>query len=239
MKQLILCLFIPAFTVGMAGAQNVYSGENAQKREVPSFHGIHVGTGIELVISQGNAEEVAVSADKEEYRDKIVTRVENGILKIYYENKLSAPNKRKEKKNLKAWVSCKEIDELEATTGASVSIEGTLDASSLKMRANTGARLDGKIKATTLTVDQSTGSQISLSGDASVLTIEGSTGSKFKGEELRTNTCNAKVSTGAGISVTAEKELIVKASTGGYVRYKGNAPVKDINKGTGGTVSKI
>ena len=37
-------------------------------------------TGIKLMLSEGNTEEVAVSADKPEYRDKIVTKVENGSI---------------------------------------------------------------------------------------------------------------------------------------------------------------
>jgi hypothetical protein len=51
--------------------------------------------------------------------------------------------------------------------------------------------------------------------------------------------CNAKASTGAGISITAQKELSVKANTGGFVKYKGEASVKEIRTNTGGSVTKI
>lgn len=220
-------------------SQKVYNGENAEKRSVGSFHGINVGTGIELVLMEGTAEEVAVSASKPEFRDRIVTKVENGILKIHYDNKLSAPNTKKEKKELKAWVSYKKLDHLDANTGAAVKIEGTLKSTSLKIKANTGAEIKGMLSVSDLHVDQSTGSIITISGDASKLDIEGSTGSLFKGVDLKTNTCYAKVSTGAGITVTAEKELNVKANTGGFVKYKGEASIREISKGTGGTVSKI
>jgi hypothetical protein len=36
-----------------------------------------------------------------------------------------------------------------------------------------------------------------------------------------------------------EKELNVKANTGGYVKYKGNAGIREVKTNTGGTVSKI
>ena len=59
------------------------------------------------------------------------------------------------------------------------------------------------------------------------------------GEDLATNTSDVHVNTGARVTVNAEKELQVKASTGGIVKYKGNAGVKEIKTNTGGTVSKI
>lgn len=239
MKKLVFSLLILCFVSGGIFAQKTYNSDNAAKRNVSGFHGINIGTGIELVIMEGNVEEVAVSASKPEFRDKIVTKVENGILKIHYENKLSAPNTKKERKNLKAWVSYKMLDQLDANTGAQVKIEGTLKSASLKLKANTGAEVNGIISTGDLTVDQSTGSVINLSGTTSKLDIEGSTGSLFKGLDLKTNTCYAKVSTGAGITVTAEKELNVKANTGGYVKYKGEASIREITKNTGGSVSKI
>jgi len=239
MKKLFLSFLLFVTAVGAVMAQKTYDGANAEKRTVGSFHGISVATGIELVLTEGNTEEVAVAANTTEFRDKIVTKVENGILKIYYENKLSSMNTRKERKDLKAWVSYKKLDQLEANTGAQVKIEGTLKANSLKIKANTGAQITGAIITDDLKVDQNTGSIITLTGDASKLDVEGDTGSIFKGIDLKTNTCSAKVSTGAGVSVTAQKELYVKANTGGYVKYKGDASIREITKHTGGSVSKI
>ncbi len=45
----------------------------AQVRKVSGFHAIKVSTGIKVYLSQGT-EAVAVSASKEEYRDKIIAR---------------------------------------------------------------------------------------------------------------------------------------------------------------------
>lgn len=238
MKKLFLSLFVAAIAAGTAFAQKTVNDPNAEKRTVSSFHGIDVGTGIELVISEGN-EEVAVSAATTEFRDKIVTKVENGILKIYYENKLQSINTKKEKKELKAWVSYKNLDRLNASTGAQVEIEGTLKASTMKMNVNTGGTVKGLVDIDDLTVDQNTGSEITLTGKAVKLDVTGDTGSMFKGSDLETSHCNAKVSTGAGIYITVQKELYIKANTGGYVKYKGDAGIREIKTNTGGSVSKI
>ncbi len=239
MKRSFLVLLLVITGFSFAGAQKTFNAGNAEKRNTGSFHGIQVGTGIELVITEGTIEEVAVSAESTEFRDHIVTKVENGILKIHYDSKLSSINKKKVKKNLKAWVSYKKLDELTASTGAHVQIEGTLKSSSLSIKANTGAEIRGKVEATDLKVSQNTGSLIVLTGETASLGIEGSTGSLFKGSDLQASTCDAEVSTGAGITITAQKELYVKANTGGYVKYRGDAAIREIRKNTGGYVSKM
>ncbi len=238
MQKLFLSFLVMVFSVAVM-AQKTINDPNAEKRTVSSFHGIEVGTGIELSLTQSNTEDVAVSAAKTEHRDRIITKVENGILKIHYDSKMGSVNKIKESKNLKAYVSFKTLDVLNANTGADVEIVGALKSNILSIKANTGALIDGEVDVTTLKVSQNTGSKINLSGRADKLTVDGDTGSKFKGEDMATSNCNVTVSTGAIVSVKAEKELQVKANTGGVVRYKGNASIKEIKTNTGGTVSKI
>ena len=166
-------------------------------------------------------EEVAVSAATTEFRDKIVTKVENGILRIYYESQTGAINTKKEKKELKAYVSYKSLDVLNANTGSQVKISGVLEAPSLKMEATTGALVDGKIEIGNLSVSQNTGSKITVTGKAGKLEVDGGTGSKFEGEDMSADNCDVNVSTGARVSIHAEKELQANASTGGNIKYKG------------------
>ena len=239
MKKIFLSLLLLAGLATTSFAQKTINDANAEKRTVGSFHGIDVATGIELTLTKGNTEEVAVSASEIEFRDKIVTEVVNGILKIHYETKTGAINKRNESKRLKAYVSYKSIDLLHVTTGAEAKIDGVLEATTLELKANTGGIVNGEINIGTLNVDQNTGSKITLTGKVDKLEAEGDTGSKFMGENLNTNTCVVEMSTGAGIYISVEKELNVKANTGGYIKYKGNAGIREIKTNTGGTVSKI
>lgn len=239
MKKLLLSFLVIILASSVVFSQKTINDPNVEKRTVSGFHGIEVGTGIELIIVEGSVEELAVSAATAEFRDKIVAKVENGILKIYYESKIKSVNKMKESKNLKAYVSYKSLDQLQATTGAEVKINGVLKAASLDMKVNTGALINGEVDINTFNIDQSTGSKITLTGKADKLMVNGNTGSKFKGDEMSTAECKITVSTGAVVSVNAEKELIVNANTGANVRYKGNAIKKEIKRSTGGSVTKI
>lgn len=232
-------LLLLAGTCSALFAQQKINDANAEKRTVSSFHGIEVSTGIKLMLSEGNTEEVAVSAATAEWRDKIVTKVENGILKIYYDNKLHSMNTKKEKKDLKAYVSYKNLDRLNANTGAQVEIQGILKTTSLAMNVNTGAIVKGSVSTDDLKINQNTGSVVTLTGEVTTIDVEGDTGSMFKGTDLKTSTCNVKASTGAGVYITVQKELNVKANTGGFVKYKGDAGVREIKINTGGSVNKI
>ena len=238
MKKILLSLLLAAAVYNLS-AQKTINDPNAEKRAVSSFHGIEVATGIKLIITEGSAEEVAVSASKSEYRDKVVTEVENGILKIHYENKMGAINKKDEDKNLKAYVSYKTLDKLGVTTGAEVEINAVLTSASLDLNVTTGGLVNGEINISSLTINQNTGSKITLSGKAEKLEVAGDTGSKFLGEDLKTANCSAKVSTGAKVNINVEKELVANASTGGIIKYKGDGGIRTVKTSTGGQVSKI
>lgn len=238
MKKLLLAFFLSVGFYNLL-AQKVINDPNVEKRSVGSFHGIEVATGIKLFLSEGETEEVAVSAASAEYRDKIITKVENGILKIHYDSRLGAINRKKTNKKLTAYVSYKTLDRLNANTGAQVEINGVLRSNGLTMHVNTGAIVRGEVDVPTLTVDQNTGSRITLSGKAVNFDADGDTGSNFTGESLTTTNCTVSMSTGASITITVEKELSAKANTGGKIRYKGSAGIRSIKTNTGGNISKI
>ena len=238
MKRIILSLVAIAVIV-QSQAQKTISDVNAEKRTVSSFHGIEVATGIKLILTKGATEDVAVSASKTEYRDRIVTEVRNGILKIHYETKSGAINKKEANKNLRAYVSYKTLDKLDVNTGARVEIDGVLTTPSLDLKSNTGGIVNGKIDIGNLKIDQNTGSKITLNGKAAKLEVDGDTGSKFFGEELMVADCSAKASTGARIYINVQKELDAKANTGGNIQYKGSTMIRNLKTNTGGSISRI
>ena len=68
--------------------------------------------------------------------------------------------------------------------------------------------------------------------------METSSGAIFRGFDLETDYCNAKASSGGAVRVTVNKELSAKASSGGGIHYKGNGVIKEVDTGSGGSVSR-
>ncbi len=238
MKQLLFLLVAFAGTLSVAAQTKIINDANAEVRNVGSFHGIRVSTGIELQLTQSAEEGVAVSAVSDEHRNNIRTEVENGILKIYYDQNKFWKGFNANGKKLKAYVSFKNIDKLEASSGGTVIINNAINVSSLNLDASSGGSVRGAINAITLNADASSGAHLYVSGKVQNMTIDASSGAHFNGYDLVTETCNAEASSGAKVQVTINKELDANASSGGGIQYKGSAVITNISTGSGGSVKK-
>lgn len=188
------------------------------KRAVKSFHSIDVSSGIKVILTQSDKEELAVAAGDPAYLEYIETTVKDGVLKITREQDWQF---WKQWKNWKVtvYLSYKNLDMIKANSGALVS----------------GTNLDFD----NLTVRMSSGALAELSGKASDLNVETSSGALFKGYDLATNTCEAESSSGGSVQVKVAKELNARASSGGSIRYKGEGNIRDIKVGSGGTVKRM
>ncbi len=238
MKKLILAIS-SIFVLTAAIAQDkIVNDPNAQVRAVSSFHGIHVSTGIHLYLTQSNDEKVAVSAESKETRDKIVTEVVNGVLKIYFENNHDWYSDDHRNRNMRAYVSCKMLDELKASSGAHVEVDGTIQSGDLELSFSSGASFKGDVKVKGIKIDASSGAHSTISGSADDARASTSSGSRIEANGLVTNECDADASSGGHIEVTVNKSLSASASSGGHIEYKGDASIKNINTSSGGKVSK-
>jgi hypothetical protein len=217
----------------LAFAQNdVINDKNAEKRNVTGFHAVHIASGIDLYFSQG-AESVVVSAEDMSDRNKIKTEVTDGVLKIYLDEHWGHHGDRK----LKAYVSCKVLDQLEASGGSDVFIKGAVQGEKLSINLSGGSDLKGKITVGSLSIEQSGGSDSDISGTAPRLSVHVSGGSDFHGYDLVADECNVEASGGSDIHLTANKALNVETSGGSDVYYKGSAVVRELHTSGGGSVS--
>lgn len=235
MKKIVNLFLFSAFMLHLS-AQKTINDANAQKRNVSGFHAIEVSSGIDLYLSQGS-EAVAVSASSSEYRDKIITEVVNGVLKIRYEWKSGIKFDWSSKK-LKAYVSAKNLDELHASGGSDVVIDGSFKSGKLELQLSGGSDFDGRLETDELKVRANGGSDVKVSGRAGRLVIDVSGGSDFKGYELASEFCNVEASGGSDVYITVNKELSAKASGGSDVRYKGTGLIRDLNTSSG-SIKKV
>ncbi len=238
MKKMYLLVLAGLFSLSLMAQDKVINDPNAEARSVGSFHGIKVSHGIELILKQGNTEAVAVSATEKQYRDRIKTEVVNGVLKIYYDNDHWWKGWNSGGKKLKAYVSCKDLDKLDGSSGSYTLIDGSLKTGNIDIRLSSGADLKGDFAAASISIDQSSGSTAHISGRAQSLSVQTSSGAGFYGFDLASDKCNADASSGGNIHITVNKELSADASSGGGIRYKGDGVITKISTSSGGSVKK-
>ena len=238
MKKLLCSLITVLCLTAFAQDTKVINDANATTRSLSgSFTAISVSSGIDLYLSQGNEESLAVSASDQKHLDRLKTEVVNGTLKIYYDNK--GVTWKSEKRKLKAYVSFKTLQKLNVSSGSDAKVNGSINADDFDLDVSSGAVFKGDITAKTLTVDVSSGASINISGKSDKLKVDVSSGADFKGYDLVTDYCDASVSSGAGVHVTINKELNAKVSSGGDIHYKGTALIRDIKTSSGGSVKKV
>ena len=219
-------------------AQRPINDPDIEVRNVSGFHAIKVSSGIELLLTQSNTEAVAVSAAREKDRNRIKTYVENGVLKIYYDNIIWKLWQVYNGRKLRAYVSVINIDNIDISSGARVQVEGSLSSDKLGIDASGGSVFRGQVVTGDLDVDQSSGALITISGTAGKLYFDGSSGCVFQGYELVADQCDIETSSGAVAQVTVNKEISAAASSGGLVSYKGAASIRRNKTSSGGNIIK-
>src|SRR4030095_8700577 len=189
MRKFMVGICIVFMLTGInAHAQNLVYDENAQVRKVSNFHGVSVGSGIRLFLSQGKEQAVAVSAEDSKFIEKIITEVRDGVLKIRIENKMW--NGWRGDKKLKAYVTVTQLDYLDVSGGSIAKLADEISVNDLDADISGGSIIEGKLKGNSFKVDLSGGSIATLDGSFDKASIEASGGSIFKDFSLAVNTCD-------------------------------------------------
>jgi Putative auto-transporter adhesin, head GIN domain len=233
MKKIFLSLLMSvALMLGYSQTKEV-NDPNAEVRNVKDFHGIKVMDAIDLYLSPSDNEVVAVSASKVEYRNKIRTEVDNGILKIWFDDKWTRGDRK-----LKAYISFKTLDKLHASGASDVRVTGTIKSDDLDIDLSGASDFEGAIQANSLVVGLSGASDMTVTGSASSLKVDASGASEFRGYDFEADNCSAKASGASDIKVTVNKELSAHASGASGVYYKGNGVIMNIKSNGASSISK-
>jgi Putative auto-transporter adhesin, head GIN domain len=220
-------------------AQKTINDPNAEPRNLSGFHAIKISNAFTIYISQGNEDAVAISASKAEYKAKIITKVENGVLIIRFdEDKNFWKGWNGDKQKLTAYISIKKIDRLDVSGACDVFFEDGISSEDLNVKLSGASDIKGKIDAKKLSFDISGASDATISGNAAELSVEASGASDFKGYELVTNYCTAEASGASSVNITVNKELNAKASGASSVRFKGEGLIRDIKTSGSSNVTR-
>jgi hypothetical protein len=237
MKKIIwFCLIVFAGIQSKAQDKVVINDPNAQLRMVSGFNEISVSGGIDLYLSPDEKETVVVSANDNRYRDKIITRVVDNRLEIFYDNKggMRWPDNMK----LKAYVSFKTLQKLKASGSSDVYVNGVIKSEKLDISLSGSSDFKGAIRVVDLMLNQSGSSDSRISGSAERVKIDVSGASDVKGYEMEVNYCDVEASGASDIQITVNKELSARASGASDIYYKGTGLIREVKSSGSSSVSR-
>jgi hypothetical protein len=211
----------------VSGHGNVVTKE----RNVDSFTGIKVSSGIDVLLKQGDDETVSVEAD-ENLHEYILTEVRNGVLNVYSEvNIRNADRKR-------VHVTIKDVKSIRTTSAGDIIGEGTINSNRLELSASSAGNIKLDIKANEVSVDISSSGDISLTGETDNLKADLSSAGDLNAYELKTKEADLSVSSAGDADVNVSEKLYARASSAGDINYKGDPRNVDAHSSSAGGIHK-
>jgi len=239
MKNTVSLLMVLALCISL-NAQKTINDPNAQVRSVSGYHGVAVSGSIELFLTQGNEESVVISADDTNLRDKVITEVDDGVLRIYLErskNKIQIdwPNQKK----IRAYVSVKDIDYISSSGSGKLHIEGNIKADKLKVDISGSGNLEGAVTTKDFSLGISGSADADISGTAEKSDFHISGSGNIKSYDFSTEYCNASISGSGNVRITVTKELSAHISGSGSVFIKGDGLIRDYSASGSGKFKRV
>ncbi|MEC5173190.1 DUF4252 domain-containing protein [Chryseobacterium nepalense] len=210
-------------------SQNTTSYLNGESRNVGDFSGVQVSTGVIVNFKQENPTSVKVIADADKLQ-YIVTKVDNGVLKVYVDNK---GQKNLKFKNISVNVSSPRIDNIKTSSGAifnaintinekTVSVDlssgsvinGDFNSDNTKMELSSGAVINSTINTKQIAVKASSGAVANLNGRVNAGSIDVSSGAVCNSEKFQFNELEAEATSGGVVTGNVAERLKATASFG-------------------------
>jgi len=236
MKRIVLALVgvlsIPSLQA--QNAKNIVYDANAEVRAVSGFTAIEVSGSIDLFISQGTEEGVAVSASNAEIKNHIRTEVSKGTLHISFEGAWRNWTSTKSK----AYITFKELRRLEASGASNITTTDPITVDNFKVECSGASDFKGNLTANNLTVTATGASNIRLTGKAEKLVLEASGACFVRAYDMQTNVCNVVASGASNVRINFNQDLIAEASGGSTIYYKGNGNTREVVASGGASIKR-
>lgn len=212
---------------------------DTQDRHLSGFHAIDVAGSYDVYIVQGGTESVKVEADADEI-DRIITEVNNGVLKIYSKNNKgwnwswNSGNKKRV-----VYVSVRDINEIALTGSGDVFFKEGIRTNSLKLRLTGSGDLYGRVDVRNLQSSIVGSGDIKISGRAENSSVEVAGSGDFTGNNLITVSTAVKVRGSGDAVVNANQQLDASVAGSGDVRYSGNVKQVNTSKSGSGDITRM
>lgn len=238
MRPVFIFIFFALISFPAFSQKDIINDPDVERRPLSeSFNSIKISDGIDLFLSQSDKEQVAISAGDAHTKEAIKTVIDKGVLHIYYKGDKGWAGNWKNRK-LRAYVSFRTLERLQASGAADIQVSGTISGNNLLMALSGSSDFKGAVSVSNLSIELSGASDVLIAGKATIVSIVSSGASDVKGYDLVTDICTANASGASDINITVNKEMTANASGASDIFYKGTAVLKASHTGGASTIAK-
>lgn len=211
--------------------------QTSKSINVSGFNSISVNSGIDLYLTQANAETLIIKADEELIKNVIVEQSGNHIT-IKYKSGINW-GRMFSNKSIKVYVSYKNLIALSANGGSDVYSQNTLKTDKLNINANGGSDVKLTLVCKDLNISCNGGSDIDLKGSGENMQLSANGGSDVNAFGYIVNNAKVSVNGGSDANIYVNKALEAGANGGSDVNYKGNAVLRKTSSSKSGDVNHV
>ena len=234
-KTTLLLLLFPFFLTScyIDGWNNGISGNGnvtEEVRDISGFDGIHLSSGIDVLLSQGEDYEVIVEAD-ENLMEVIETDLKGSMLVIGTDrvNIRRARSKR-------VHVTLPELSGLKISSAGDCEGQTPFVCDELRLSISSAGDLSLEVEAGRIDLDISSSGDARLSGRAEVFDADLSSAGDLNAFDLIAEEVNVSVSSAGDARVHATREISMTASSAGNIYYTGDARVVRSSSSSAGDI---
>ena len=236
MRIIFLAFSILCITTLFAQNKNTFSDKSVTTRAMEKFSKINVH-GIFIVhFVTGNTYDIAVGTDDPSLQDKIITKVNDGVLDISSTQKLWSWWGGSSKINV--YISTPTLTHVKASGAANFILHDFLNTQELSLVFSGASQFNGKVNADALYAVFSGASDLKISGKVSKATLKFSGASDANAYSLNADTVQLIASGASSMHIAAVKNLDAVVSGASDVKYKGT-PITNIRSSGASSVNKI
>lgn len=223
------CILDASWDNRVTGNGNVVEDE----RNLDGFTAVHLSSGIDVVLSQGENFKVLVEAD-ENLHEYIETYISGRTLVVGTESRVNI-GKAKAKR---VHVTLPELEELKISSAGDCEAVTPFTCDDLRIKISSAGDLNMEVDARSINLDISSSGDCKLAGSADEFSVDLSSAGDLHAFDLVAAKVDVRVSSAGGARVHATDEISMRASSAGDIHYTGGAEVIHQSKSSAGDIIK-
>jgi len=230
----LTCLSFTSCIIG--GWDNYLTGNGhvvEDTRDISDFTGVHLSSGIDVELSQGDRFEVVVEAD-ENLQEHIETYKSGGMLVVGTERGV---NIGKAKSKL-VHVTLPELEELHISSAGDCDAISPFTCGDLVIDISSAGDLTMEVEARSIRLNISSSGDCRLAGEVGEFRVDLSSAGDLHAFDLIADKVDVSVSSAGDARVHATEEISMSASSAGDIYYMGDAKVTSRSKSSAGDIIK-